>query len=140
MTIFAYALLAAAGVCLAQAVWALIASIGYRKGETVRGYACLERTEYKPNVNTHDRMGHFVRYTTKAWYTYTADGREYTIAHVFDNVKPGELQKTVNLIYWKKRPGSGYLKGISLPREPFECCVFGFLGLLLVAAALIILL
>lgn len=140
MTIFAFVLLGAAFLLFLQSVWALIVSIGYKKSEIVREYAYLERTKYTPNVNTHDRRGNSVYCYTKAWYSYTADGKEYSITDVFYNTKPSELQKAVKVIYQKKRPGSGYLQKITLPHEPFECFACAFVGLLFAGGALFILL
>lgn len=139
LSIFGYLILLASGLLLIQGIWALVISLGYRKGKTARGRAWLEHTTYTPKINTHDRQGRFIRCHTEARYAYAVDGKKYTLEHGFTNAAPGDLRSCEKVVYQKNRPDRAYLANITTPTEPFECFICFFLGLIFLAGGLSIL-
>ena len=139
LTIFACFLLLASVLLLIHAGWALMISLGYRKKNTVRVNAWLDRTKYTKQINVHDKWGRYIRCHTQAWYSYTVDGKKYTVDLGAVNVNPGSFGSSAKVIYQKNRPGRAYLEA-SFPTEPFVCFICAFGGALFLAGGLSILL
>ena len=68
LTIFACLLLLASVLLLMQAGWALIITLGYRRENTVRVNAWMDRTKYTPKINVHDKWGRYIHCHTQVWY------------------------------------------------------------------------
>ena len=136
MRIFGWTLLLLALLLLSQAIWALVISLRYRKGRALRTNAYLEKTEYTPKINCHSRTGLYVRCQTKARYVYRVEGKQYSIERVFDNVTPGELKRTVKVIYQPCHPSRAYLEKLTFPSEPVICGVCVFLCILFLFGAI----
>lgn len=111
---------------LVQAIWALLVSLRYRRDKVIRANAYLDKTEYRPEINSHSRSGLYVRCQTKARYIYRVEGKQYSIERVFDNVTPGNLKRTEKVLYQPRHPSRAYLEKLTFPNEPVICglCVF----------------
>ena len=136
MRILEWLFLLLALLLLAQAIWELVISLRYRKGRALRTNAYLEKTEYTPKINCHSRTGLYVRCQTKARYVYRVEGKQYSIERVFDNVTPGELKRTVKVIYQPWHPSRAYLEKLTSPSEPVICGVCAFLCILFLFGAI----
>ena len=123
------------GACLlAVAVRFLILSLAYRsKSKTVSGRAYLDQTTYKRRMHARTRSGNLILRQTTATYSYTVDGKKYTIDETFDNAKPHELPRSVKVIYQTGHPNRAYLEKLTVPKEPVVCGVTAFLALILLA-------
>lgn len=136
MRILGWLFLLLALLLLAQAIWALVISLRYQKGRALRTNAYLEKTTYTPKINCRNRSGLYVRCQTKARYVYRVEGKQYSIERVFDNVKPGELRRTVKVIYQPRHPSRAYLEKLTFPTEPVICGVCAFLCILFLLGAI----
>ncbi len=121
--------LLAAALLLTLAVRLFIISLGYRKGKTVRVNAWLDKTDYTPKINSHDRQGRYIRCSTNATYSYIVDGTRYSVEHSVDNAKPGDLPGKMKVVYQKEHPERAYLANFPVPIEAILCgaCVLFFL-------------
>ena len=123
------------GACLlAVAMRYLILSLAYRnKRKIVSSRAYLDQTTYKRQMHARTRAGNLILRQTWASYSYTVDGKKYTIDETFDNAKPHELPRSVKVIYQTGHPNRAYLEKLTVPMEPIICGVTAFMALILLA-------
>ena len=121
------------GVCLfAVAVWYLILSLAYKnKSKTVSSRAYLDQTTYKRRMHARTVSWNLILRQTTATYSYTVDGKKYSIDETFDNAKPHELPRSVKVIYQISHPDRAYLEKLTVPKEPIVCGVTAFMALIL---------
>ena len=119
------------GICLAGAVALLVItlrllviSLGYRKSNTAEKTAWQTQTELQHDVAMHRRLYKRVVYTV---YSYTVDGKTYTIHENIPNGSPKHVPGSKQVIYQKNRPERVYFKGF-VPSEPFLCGLAAFLS------------
>ena len=133
MRIYGYICLAVGMLFLAAAIRYLIVCLGFRKDRVKHTGAYLERTEHEGNHRFHSRSGEFIHDITTAHYSYTVDGKKYTIERTVSNVKPHHFPPMLQVIYQPKHPDRAYLKDLTFPAEPFICGAMAFLALVFFA-------
>ena len=127
MTIAGIIALFISGLLLLQSGWAFFVSLGYREGKVVHADAWLSPPEAEPSR------------PARLLYTYTVDGRCYTLENNASEPATEEPSNCLRVVYQRKHPDRAYLEHTTLPTELVECAALGFIGLILLMNGIVFL-
>lgn len=108
---------------------------GFRKGNTKKTNGYLNEVKHEKNVYVGRKSGRFYKHWVSYTYTYHVNEKSYSVSGGSSG-KPDNIQRTVRIIYQKKKPKYAYAENHTFPNQIVYAILFGILTLVSMVLAI----